>query len=128
MTDTASTERLQLAGMLGIAAAAGAVFWIAEGFEAALPPFLLVAAFAALVHFGRRRSGTLEVIGGVGDERTRSLYTRAVAFAGTVMSVVLPGAWLVTVAQGEDNDVLALMCAVFAVAFVGAVLVLSRRG
>jgi hypothetical protein len=128
MTDTTNVERVQLLGMLGIAAATGAVFWIAEGFEAAVPPFLLVAAFAALVHFGRRRSGTIEVMSGLGDERTRSLYTRAVAFAGTVMALVLPGAWLVTVARGDESDTLALMCAVFAFAFVGAVLVLSRRG
>jgi hypothetical protein len=128
MTDTASTERVQFAGMLAIAAAAGAAFWVAEGFEAAVPPFLLIAAFAALVHFGRRRSGTIEVMSGLGDERTRSLYTRAVAFAGSVMSIVLPGAWLVTVAQGDPNQALSLMCAVFAVAFIGAVVVLSRRG
>ena len=41
---------------------------------------------------------------GIGDERTRSLYRDACAFAGSVMSFVLPGWWLVTVAKGDPND------------------------
>ena len=69
-----------------IAAAATAVFWAVEGFEAAWPFALIMAAFIAVVHFGRRRSNTLEVMSGTGDERVRSLYMRAVAFAGAVMA------------------------------------------
>ena len=48
-------------------------------------------------------SETINVMSGVSDERARSLYTQAVAVAGTVMSFVLPGWWLVTVAQGEPD-------------------------
>ena len=40
---------------------------------------------------------------GTGDERVRSLYMRAVAFAGAVMAWLLPGWWLVTVAQGDPK-------------------------
>ena len=50
----------------------------------------LVLAFLLLVYFGRRRSDTLDVMSGIGDERGKLLYTRAVAFSGTVMSFVLP--------------------------------------
>jgi hypothetical protein len=64
---------------------------------------------------------------GIGDERGKLLYTRAVAFTGTVMSFVLPIWWLVTIAQGEPNDVLAFCCAIFGATFILAVVVLARR-
>jgi hypothetical protein len=67
-------------------------------------------------------------VSGTGDERVRSLYTQAVAIAGAVMSFLLPGWWLVTVAQGEANDTLSLLCAIFGATFVVAVAVLARRG
>jgi hypothetical protein len=88
----------------------------------------IVLAFLLLVLLGRRRSDTLDVMSGIGDERGKLLYTRAVAFAGTVMSFVLPIWWLVTIAQGEPNDVLALCCAIFGASFIVAVAVLARRG
>ena len=50
-----------------------------RGLRGGLPVGLLLLAFIAVVHFGRRRSNTLEVMSGTGDERVRSLYTRAVA-------------------------------------------------
>jgi hypothetical protein len=64
---------------------------------------------------------------GIGDERTRNLYRDACAFAGSVMSFVLPGWWLVTVRKGNPNETVALLCAVFAVAWAGAAVVLPRR-
>jgi hypothetical protein len=88
----------------------------------------IVLAFLLVVLFGRRRSDTLDVMSGIGDERGRLLYTRAVAFAGTVMSFVLPGWWLVTIAQGDPNEVLSACCAIFGASFVLAVVVLARRG
>ena len=88
----------------------------------------LVLAFLLLVYFGRRRSDTLDVMSGIGDERAKLLYTRAVAFSGTVMSFVLPIWWLVTIAQGDPNEVLSICCAIFGATFVVAVAVLARRG
>jgi uncharacterized membrane protein len=128
MTDAIYSPRFQLIGMLAIAAATAAAFWVAEGPEAAIFPAVLISGFALLVHFGRRRSDTLDVMSGIGDERTRTLYTRAVALTGTVLSLVLPGWWLVTVALGEPNETLALVCALFGVTFIGSVAVLARRG
>jgi hypothetical protein len=87
----------------------------------------IVLAFLVLVLFGRRRSDTLDVMSGIGDERGKFLYLRAVAFTGTVMSFVLPIWWLVTVAQGDPNNVLALCCAIFGATFIGSVVVLARR-
>ena len=118
---------VQVAGMLAITAATTTVFWIAEGFAAALPVALLLLAFTAVVHFGRRHSNTLEVMSGTGDERVRSLYTRAVSFAGAVMAFLLPGWWLVTVAQGEPNDTLSALSAIFGLTFIVAVVFLARR-
>jgi hypothetical protein len=87
----------------------------------------IVLAFLLLVLFGRQRSDTLDVMSGIGDERGKLLYTRAIAFAGSVMSFVLPGWWLVTVATGDPNEDLALLCAIFGATFILAVVVLSRR-
>jgi uncharacterized protein (TIGR03382 family) len=87
----------------------------------------IVLAFLLVVLLGRRRSDTLDVMSGIGDERGKLLYTRAVAFAGTVMSFVLPGWWLVTIAKGDPDETLSLMCAIFGASFVLAVVVLARR-
>lgn len=119
---------VQLAGMLAITALTAAAFWAGEGPRAGLTSGALLLAVALFVHLGRRRSETLEALGGIGDERTVSLYARASAFAGNVLALVLPGWWLVTVAQGEPDETLSALCAVFAVAFLGACVVLPRRG
>ncbi len=81
----------------------------------------------AVIALGRRHSATIETIGGLGDERTRSLYTRASAATATALSFVIVGWWLVTVVRGEPNDTLSVLGAVFAVTFLGACLVLQRR-
>jgi hypothetical protein len=88
----------------------------------------LVLGFLLLVYFGRRRSDTLDIMSGIGDERSKLLYTRAVAFSGTVMSFVLPIWWLVTIAKGDPNEVLSICCAIFGATFILAVAVLARRG
>jgi 4-amino-4-deoxy-L-arabinose transferase-like glycosyltransferase len=127
MTERMNNWSVQVAGMLAITAACVTVFWIAEGFEAALGVGAVLLAFTAIVHFGRRRSNTLEVMSGTGDERVRSLYTRAVAIAGTVMAFLLPGWWLVTVAEGNPNTTLSILSAIFGATFVVAVVFLARR-
>jgi uncharacterized membrane protein len=128
MNEAMNNWTVQLIGMFGIAAVSVAVFWSAEGIGEAASAGTILLAFIAIVHFGRRRSDTLEVMGGVGDERIRTLYTRSVAIAGTVMAFVLPGWWLVTVAIGEPNRTLNLLCAIFGACFILAVAVVARRG
>jgi hypothetical protein len=88
----------------------------------------IVLGFLLVVIVGRRRSDTLEVMSGIGDERAKHLYTRAVALTGTVMSFVLPIWWLVTVAEGEADATLSTLCAIFGATFVVSVVVLARRG
>jgi hypothetical protein len=129
MIKSCSTPAALVASGAAIAAAVVAAY-LAGGQSAgeALVAGGLVLGFAVLVAVARRRSDAFAVMSGVGDERTRHLYTGSVAFAGTVMSIVLPAWWLVTVAIGEPNTTLSLLCAIFAAAWVGAVVVLSRRG
>ena len=45
-----------------------------------------------------------------------------------VAAFVLPIWWLVTIATGEPNDVLAVCCAIFGASSIVAVVVLARRG
>lgn len=127
MSERMNNWSVQVIGMAVIATAATAVLWLADGFEAAWPAALILGAFIGVVHFGRSRSNTLEVMSGTGDERVRSLYTRAVAFAGTVMAFVLPGWWMITVAQGDQDYTLAWLSAIFGLSFVVGVVVLARR-
>jgi len=123
---TSTTGQLGL-GLL-LVAAVFVAFAIGDDAGSGAVSAAIVLAFLLLVLFGRRRSDTLDVMSGIGDERGKLLYTRAVAFAGTVMSFVLPIWWLVTIARGEPNDVLALCCAIFGASFIAAVVVLARRG
>jgi hypothetical protein len=44
-----------------------------------------------------------------------------------VMSFVLPGWWLVTIAEGDPDETLSLMCAIFGPSFVLAGVVRARR-
>jgi hypothetical protein len=127
MNQTMNNWNVQLIAMLAITAAVFGVFWAAEGIEDAWPGAAILIGFIAILHVGRGRSDTLTVMSGVGDERTRSLYTRAVAFVGSVMAFLLPGWWLVTVAQGDPNTTLTVLCAIFGVTFIAAVAVLARR-
>ena len=121
-------SQLQAAGMLAVSALTGAAVWIAEGPASGLRAGAILLAFTLLVVLGRRYSGTLEVMSGVGDERTKHLYMRACAFAGSVMAFVIPVWFFVTLLQGNGNETLSALGALFGVAFVGAVVVLSRRG
>jgi uncharacterized membrane protein len=128
MMNSLQTPAAQLVGGLLIAAAVGVAFVIGEDPGSGLVGAAIVAAFVLVVYVGRRRSASLELMSGIGDERTRHLYTRATAFAGSVMSFVLPGAWLVTVAQGEPDGTLSVLCAVFGLTWIAAAVVLARRG
>jgi uncharacterized membrane protein len=119
---------VQFAGMALIALATGAAFWIADGFTEAIVPFLILLAFALVVWLGRERSQTLATISGLGDERTRTLNQRAIAFCGNVMANVIAGWWLVTVALGDPNETLTILAALFGLCYIGAAVVFARRG
>ena len=118
---------LLLSGVLIAAAVVAAYLVGGQSVGEALIGGGLVLGFMVLVVVARRRSDAFDVMSGVGDERTRHLYVRSVAFAGTVMSIVLPAWWLVTVATGEPDSTLSLLCAIFAVSWIAGVVVITRR-
>src|SRR4051812_28664795 len=125
--DPEKLARLQLGGVLLIGAVAAAAFWVGQGAAAGLAMAALMLAFALVIWFGRRRSDALATVSGVGDERTRLLNQRAVAFSGNLMSFVLPGWWLVTVAQGDPDTTLTVLCAVMGFAYLAGSVYYARR-
>jgi hypothetical protein len=126
--DIASTTRFQLAGMLLLSFAVFAAFWIGEGLAEAWPPLLILLAVTAFIQLFRSRSGTVEVMGGIGDERTTALYTRAGSWTAGAMTLILPAWWLVTVALGDPNETLRLVCAISGVTWVVTSMLAARRG
>jgi hypothetical protein len=119
--------RAQLAGMLAIAAAGTAAYWIGGGTADGLQAGAVLFGFALLVAAGRRYSGTIETMSGVGDERTQALTQRAAAFAGYLMACVLAGWGLVSAAVGEFNTTIGALSVVFAVSWIAACAWLSRN-
>jgi uncharacterized membrane protein len=129
MTDRNMKEsRIQLAGMLLIAAAGTAAYWIGEGAAGGLQAGAILFAFALVIHVGRRRSATLETMSGVGDERTRALTQRATASTAYVMAVVLAGWGLVSAALGAFNPTVGALSVVYAVTWIGTCGWFARRG
>jgi hypothetical protein len=129
MTDRNMKEsRIQLGGMLLIAAAGTAAYWIGAGAGDGLRAGALLFGFALFVHLGRRYSATVETMSGVGDERTRALTQRATAFAGYAMATLLAAWGLVSAALGEFNTTIGALSVAFAVAWIGACAWYARRG
>ena len=127
MNLTIRTPRSQVAGMLVIVAATVAVFWITKGPVMALSTAGWLLAFVLVIHFGRRRSDAIDVMSGIGDERSRFLYTRAVAFAGHVISLVVVVWWLWTQISGTTNETLSVIGVVAALSFLVGAIYYSRR-
>ena len=129
MTTTSDQRtRRALTVTLALAAATTTALVIAYGWATALAGAAAMLAFTALVYFGRRRSETLDIMSGVGDERTRSLYHRASAIAGHVMVYVLVAWWFVSLATGDVNETVNVLCAIAGVTFLVAVAWVRWRG
>lgn len=129
MTADSKAERNWLiAGGAFLVAAVFTGYTIGEGVEEAIVPSLLVGGVLLLFLLGRRHSDSLDTMSGIGDERTRDNNTRAAAFAGNLLAWVVPIWFLVTVAEGEPNQTLALVGTIFAVSWVAAAIFYSRRG
>lgn len=117
---TASEARVQLIGMLLIAAAGTAAYWIGGGATDGLEAGAILVAFVAVVAVGRRRSATIETMSGVGDERTRALTQRATAATGYAMATVLAGWGLVSAAIGDFNATIGALSVIFVVVWFAA--------
>jgi hypothetical protein len=128
MTFAPKTARANLIWMLGLTAVVVAIAWVVDGPLTAAIVGGWLGAFVAILHFGRKRSEAIKIMGGMGDERIRALSTRALAFAGGIMAFALPATWLASVLAGEENYAVGALSAVFATAFIGASIVLEQRG
>jgi hypothetical protein len=118
--------------MPGFALLIGAVmlaaFWIGCNPGEGLGALGVMAAVAALFFFGARRSETLAGLGGPArDERWERIDIHATALSGLVLVLVIIGAFLVEVAQGQDGSPYSALGAVGGVAYIAAVAFLRWR-
>jgi hypothetical protein len=91
---------------------------------ATLPLFIGIAA----LFFFARRSDTIQGLGGPRrDERWALIDLTATAGAGVVLMVVVIGAWLYEIANGQDGSPYAQLCAVAGLAYIVAVAILRVR-
>ena len=105
-----------------------AAFWIGDNLAQGLGSFAVMAGVAALFYFGGRRSETLAGLGGpTRDERWEKIDLEATALAGLVVALVIIGAFLVEVAQGQDGSPYSALGAVGGLAYVLAVVFLRSR-
>jgi len=104
-----------------------AAFWIGGHPGDGLAALGVMAALGAVFLFGGR-SETLRGLGGPGrDERWAMIDLRATAFAGLVTILVIIGAWLVEIAQGEDGNPYGLLGAVAGLSYIAGVALLRWR-
>ncbi len=110
-----------------LAAAVFAAFVIGGQVGQGLFSLGLLLGLIAVLWFGRTRSETVELMSGIGDERTRDLYQRSLSMTANVLVFVLIGWWLVSVAVGEQNETVAQVCAIAGVTWLGSILWLRRH-
>lgn len=90
--------------------------------------FLIMAAYAVFLLVGSRKSETVALLNGeLSDERRQQINLRVSTFTLNVLTLVLVGALFVSLARGHDGQPWALLCAVLAVAYLGATVYYSRR-
>jgi hypothetical protein len=103
-------------------------FWIGDSLAEGLGAFGVMALVAALFYFGGRRSETLAGIGGPArDERWEQIDVSATALTGLVLILVIIGAFLVEVAQGQDGSPYSALGAVGGLAYILSVALLRWR-
>jgi hypothetical protein len=131
MTDPMVRRRAGTAAVLVLLGAATAVAgWLGGGgvwAAVALVAAFAVVAAAVFVWSGRSDTDLPALLGGVGDERQQMLDLRATAVAGLAMGLFCLVLALVHLARGEDNPWL-VVCAVGAVSYAAALVVLKARG
>jgi hypothetical protein len=117
----------QLILALATTAAIVAAIWIGGSIEWAIPSAIVMLGFIAAMVL-RDRSQTAEVVYGVGDERTRSLYLKSTSAAGTAMLAVIVVWYLVTVAAGDPDETLGALAVLFNGTLIASAAAVARRG
>jgi hypothetical protein len=114
---------------LGLGAIMFAAFAIGGSATNGLFAFAVMAVLAAVFALGATRSETIGGLGGPGrDERWAMIDLRASAAAGLVLILIVIGAWLYEIADGQDGSPYSQLGAIAGVAYVIAVAVLRHRG
>jgi cobalamin synthase len=98
-----------------------AAMWIGGDRAGGLKSFAVFVALAVLFALGGR-SDTLRGLGGPGrDERWAMIDLRASAAAGVVVLVVLGGAWLWELANGDDGNPYSQILAIGGLSYILAI-------
>ena len=124
-TDRLTRSRWWLPAVsLAIGAVMFAAFAIGGDLGGGAQSFGVMAVLAAVLAFGASRSETLGGLGGPGrDERWEMIDLRASALAGFVLIVVVIGAFLYEIADGQDGSPYSQLGAIAGVAYVIALVV-----
>jgi hypothetical protein len=116
--------------MPSIPVALGAVILVAEAtnddLAGGLAWFAVLAAAGALLAFGGRFQSVRDARGDGEDERDALIGSRAMAAAGTAMTLVLTGAIVFELARGEDPSPYTYVMAVGGGTYAVALLALRR--
>lgn len=127
MTTRFDPPKAQLGFLTLLAAATGAAIAVQTTTLRGILSGVLLLGLAALLHLGRERFDVINIMSGSGDERTRALYRRAMAFTGTVLAGVITVWWLVEGVAGDVNETLSVLLAVGAASFVAGAALASQR-
>lgn len=88
----------------------------------------MLAAVGLVFLVGGTRSETLAGLGGRGrDERWALIDTRATAFSGLIVLLVILGAWLYEIADGRDGSPYGQLAAIGGIAYIVGVVIGRRR-
>ena len=115
----------------GLALLIGGAYFLANwiggnpAFGASL--FVIMLVYAALLLLGGRFEIFRALRGQFDDERYRSFDLQATAYAGGVTILVLIGGFIYELAQGKDGQPYSLLCAVFGVSYLVALILLRWR-
>jgi hypothetical protein len=102
--------------------------WIGGNRNGGLVSLALLSGFG-LVILVSGRSETVRGLRGDGrDERFRTIDIHATALAGTVLILVLTGAWLVELARGQDGTPYGELMAVGGLSYLAAIAFMRWRG
>ncbi len=122
MTRGLSSWIVPVAGLvLGLLIAASLLASDAGPVQAAVA-FLIVAGYAIVLRVLQSRSDVASLLSGLPrDERWVSINLRALSLAAEVIAIALVGAFLVTEFGGADATPYAWLGALFALAYIGAI-------
>lgn len=101
--------------------------WIGGNFVLGVGMFVIVATYAALLLLGGRIEFLRALRGQFDDERYRSFDLRASAYAGLVTILAMLGGFVYELTQGKDGQPYSLLCAVFGVSYLMALIWLRWR-